>query len=295
MLVGKEVVTIIPKYQCIGQMNIFDFLEDNNIKNDADKMIEEVLLRGTGFVGGKQRVCNFYLQSELTSAKRANLIKKEYGTGGAGWPLDGYGVHGYDTYKGDGITIYFRDESGEHKKVVSWNKVEKWIGKFISEGKYNKRPIPHYPKMNSKKLAKCPKCGTRIPEFSKPSVCEECFQELDWRFWGINYLTSETTNNDKTCKNCIYANWNERKCLCEIDCIQYSEFQSKPLKRNCAATLKECNHENCKKVAVECLDIDCKAECCQACTKLCGARCNYSSHQPKVFDKDNNEWIENTK
>lgn len=70
-----------------------------------------------------------------------------------------------------------------------------------------------------------------------------------------------------------------------------------PKKRRCAATNEECNHENCKKVAIECLDIDCKANCCQACTEMCGARCNYSAHQPKVrkeyVDINNQTWVDN--
>lgn len=68
--------------------------------------------------------------------------------------------------------------------------------------------------------------------------------------------------------------------------------QVPPKKRNCAATNEPCNHENCKQVAIECLDIECKAECCQACTEMCGARCNYSAHQPKKLNTETKEWVE---
>ena len=66
----------------------------------------------------------------------------------------------------------------------------------------------------------------------------------------------------------------------------------RPKKKNCAATNEVCNFEECKKVARDCLGIDCNAKCCQACTKLCGARCNYSAHQPKKLNTETKEWVE---
>lgn len=190
----------------IGQLSLFDMIEQPS-KDVAEKYLEEVVLRGTGFVHGKKRVYQFY-QETMTATERAQRIKKEYGLGGAGWPLDGYGLHGYDTYS-NGIKIQYRTELGEHEKIFAWKQVEEVIHRLVDSGQY----------------------------------------------------------------------------------------YEPPKKRRCAATNKDCNHENCKKVAIECLDIDCKAECCQACTENCGARCNYSAHQPKVLkekkDFQNQTWIEN--
>lgn len=144
----------------------------------------------------------------MTASDRTKAIKEEYGLGGAGWPLEGLGLHGYDTYHG-GLRIEWRDATGEHEKVFQWKQVEEIIHRLVNSGQY---------------------------------------------------------------------------------------YQP-PKKRRCAATNEECNHENCKKVAVECLGIDCKAECCQSCAEICGARCNYSAHQPKVCkeytDINNQTWVDN--
>lgn len=82
-----------------------------------------------------------------------------------------------------------------------------------------------------------------------------------------------------------------------FDICQQTKQDHPPEKRNCAATNKECNHKECKEVAIKCLGINCEAECCQACTLDCGARCNYSAHQPKVLkektDIKNQTWVRN--
>ena len=53
-----------------------------------EEYVKQTVLRGTGFVEGKTRVCKIF-ETEIDAATRAKLIKKEYGQGGAGWPLDG--------------------------------------------------------------------------------------------------------------------------------------------------------------------------------------------------------------
>lgn len=202
-------MSVFDKYECEGQMSLFDLIEpQEQPKADIEKnYLEDAIMRGTVFVDGKKRVYELY-QKNMTPSDRANAIKKEYGLGGAGWPLEGYGMHGYDTYHG-GLKIEWRDETGEHEKVFQWKQVEEVIRRLVDSGKY---------------------------------------------------------------------------------------YQP-PKKRNCAATNEECNHENCKKVAIECLDIDCKAQCCQSCTEMCGARCNYSAHQPRVLkeyiDLENQTWVDN--
>lgn len=202
-------MSVFDKYECEGQMSLFDLIEtQEQPKADIEKnYLEDAIMRGTGFVDGKKRVYELY-QKNMTPSDRANAIKKEYGLGGAGWPLEGYGMHGYNTYHG-GLRIEWRDATGEHEKVFQWKQVEETIHRLVNSGQY---------------------------------------------------------------------------------------YQP-PKRRNCAATNEECNHENCKKVAAECLGIDCKAECCQACTEMCGARCNYSAHQPKVrkeyVDINNQTWVDN--
>jgi N12 class adenine-specific DNA methylase len=97
--------------------------------------IKHVVLRGTGFAGGRSRVCEIF-HTEVDAGTRAKRIKQEYGQGGAGWPLEGYGIHGYDTFHGQGIRFQWRDEEGEKEGYVSWKNIEKEIGVLIMTGEY---------------------------------------------------------------------------------------------------------------------------------------------------------------
>ena len=99
------------------------------------EFIKQVVLRGTGFAGGRSRVCEIS-HTEVDAGTRAKRIKQEYGQGGAGWPLEGYGLHGYDTFHGQGIRFQWRDEEGEKEGYVSWKNIEKEIGVLIMTGEY---------------------------------------------------------------------------------------------------------------------------------------------------------------
>lgn len=100
--------------------------------------IKQVMLRGTGFEGGFDRVVQIF-QNEMEAGKRTALIKKEYGLGGASWPVDGMGLHGYDTYGSQGIRFQWRDEQGEAEGTLSWSSVEQEIGTLILTGEYKSR------------------------------------------------------------------------------------------------------------------------------------------------------------
>ena len=100
--------------------------------------IKQVILRGTGFEGGFDGVVQIF-QNEMEAAKRTALIKKEYGIGGASWPVDGIGLHGYDTYGSQGIRFQWRDEQGEAEGTLSWSSVEQEIGTLILTGEYKSR------------------------------------------------------------------------------------------------------------------------------------------------------------
>ena len=97
--------------------------------------VVEALLHGSGFQDGKKRIYEFY-QNIPGAKERAGRIKKEYGQGGAGWPLEGYGLHGYDTFQSKGIRMQWRDEEGEKEGYLGWNAVEKEIGALILTGQY---------------------------------------------------------------------------------------------------------------------------------------------------------------
>ena len=101
--------------------------------------IREVLLRGSGFSHGKRRIYGIF-DSVSDQGERVKRIKKEYGQGGAGWPIDGYGLHGYDTYHGKGLRFQWRDEEGEKEGYLNWNAVERELNVLIMTGEYYQPP-----------------------------------------------------------------------------------------------------------------------------------------------------------
>lgn len=113
----------------------YNYLAPKKEPDVPHEFIKQVVLRGTGFAGGRSRVCEIF-HSEVDAGTRAKRIKQEYGQGGAGWPLEGYGLHGYDTFHGQGIRFQWRDEEGEKEGYVSWKNIEKEIGVLIMTGEY---------------------------------------------------------------------------------------------------------------------------------------------------------------
>ncbi|HKM03050.1 MAG TPA: hypothetical protein VJZ04_00395, partial [Lachnospiraceae bacterium] len=97
--------------------------------------IVQTLLSGTGFVNGMTRVCEIF-EEVMEASERAKLIKKEYGQGGAGWPIEGYGLHGYDTFHAQGLRLQWRDVEGEKEGYLSWKAVESEIAALILTGEY---------------------------------------------------------------------------------------------------------------------------------------------------------------
>ena len=113
----------------------YNYLNPKKSSTVPKEYIKQVLMRGTGFIGGKGRVCEIF-QSEIDAGTRAKRIKAEYGQGGAGWPVEGQGLHGYDTFHGNGLRFQWRDEDGEVEGYVSWKDIEKELGVLILTGEY---------------------------------------------------------------------------------------------------------------------------------------------------------------
>lgn len=137
------------------------------------------------------------------------------------------------------------------------------------------KPVPYYPHMHNERFAKCPNCGSRVIEFSKPERCEECGYKLDWTGWGKNYIVSYPSG-EKDCKACKHRQYNT--CNFNGDCIRFSAYEErKTVIGYCHATLDPCNRENLTPVARD-LGMKCEAPCCAGCPerKECGAACNYS-------------------
>ncbi len=113
----------------------YNYLNPKKSATVPKEYIKQVLMRGTGFIGGKGRVCEIF-QSEIDAGTRAKRIKAEYGQGGAAWPVEGPGLHGYDTFHGNGLRFQWRDEDGEVEGYVSWKNIEKELGVLIMTGEY---------------------------------------------------------------------------------------------------------------------------------------------------------------
>lgn len=113
----------------------YNYLNPKKASVVPSEYVKQVVLRGTGFVGGKGRVCKIF-ETEIDAGTRAKRIKAEYGLGGAGWPMEGLGLHGYDTFKGHGIRFQWRDEEGEVEGYVSWKDIEREIAALILTGEY---------------------------------------------------------------------------------------------------------------------------------------------------------------
>ena len=113
----------------------YNYLNPKKSATVPGEYIKQVLMRGTGFIGGKGRVCKIF-ETEIDAGTRAKRIKAEYGQGGAGWPVDGLGLHGYDTFHGNGLRFQWKDEDGEVEGYVSWKDIEKELGVLILTGEY---------------------------------------------------------------------------------------------------------------------------------------------------------------
>ena len=114
----------------------FTYIEPKKEAVVPHEFVVQTLLRGTGFVEGMTRVCKIY-EDVIEATERAKLIKKEYGQGGAGWPLEGYGLHGYDTFHAQGLRFQWRDAEGEKEGYISWKAVESEIAALILTGEYH--------------------------------------------------------------------------------------------------------------------------------------------------------------
>lgn len=113
----------------------YHYLNPKKERTIPHEYVVYTLLRGSGFQNGKQRIYEIF--QEVSEAKeRAKRIKKEYGCGGAGWPIEGYGLHGYDTFHSNGIRLQWRDAEGEKEGYLSWKSVEAEIGALILTGEY---------------------------------------------------------------------------------------------------------------------------------------------------------------
>lgn len=103
----------------------------------TDDVVKKVLLRGTGFAGGKRRVVDAYNSGTLD----ANILKKEYGIGG--WTQD-YpdGSSGMADHDSRGLKLVRWRDSAEVKLAIQqehfipWGSVLPLLVSMIKSGEY---------------------------------------------------------------------------------------------------------------------------------------------------------------
>ena len=124
------------KSMIIGQMNLFDFIAPTKIIYEAKDFITEIVMHGSGFQNGKIRITNLYAK-DMTTQDRIKAIKKEYGQGGCGYPIEGYGLHGFNHFNGKGIEAIWNDEEAKDKTgLIPWKDIEAEIHRLVLNGKY---------------------------------------------------------------------------------------------------------------------------------------------------------------
>lgn len=64
--------------------------------------ITQMLMQGSGYEHGKRRIYAIF-QDISDPGERVKAIRKEYNQIGAGWQLEGDGLHGYDASSQKGI------------------------------------------------------------------------------------------------------------------------------------------------------------------------------------------------
>ena len=100
----------------------------------TDDEIDGALSRGSGFSGGKERICKFFLE-EHTKTEQAEFLKHEYGIGGRSHVLghdsfsENYDAKGIQLDKGDLL-------SPEINILIKWPEAADRINKMIQQNRY---------------------------------------------------------------------------------------------------------------------------------------------------------------
>ena len=121
-----------------GDMEIpkeYSYHKPEQALNVPHEYVKQVIMRGGVFSGSKKRIYAMF-QDISDPGERVKAIRKEYGQGGAGWPLEGDGLHGYDSFSAKGIRFQWREGGTEKEGYVNWKAIERELGALIMTGEY---------------------------------------------------------------------------------------------------------------------------------------------------------------
>lgn len=125
-----------------GDMEIpkeYSYQKPEQVLTVPHEYITQALMRGSGYEHGKRRIYAMF-QDISDPGERVKAIRKEYGQGGAGWPLEGDGLHGYDAFSAKGIRFRWREGGTEKEGYVNWKAIERELGALIMTGEYYTPP-----------------------------------------------------------------------------------------------------------------------------------------------------------
>lgn len=115
-------------------------LDDNEPAVFIYNNLEHILILGSGFVDGKYRIYNYYLEHS-NQKERIDFLKHECGIGGATFDFSD-GTRGNYMYDGKGLTITYQDE----KILVNWNTISIILDSLIDNDMYlSEKQTAHYP------------------------------------------------------------------------------------------------------------------------------------------------------
>lgn len=117
----------------------YSYQKPEQVLTVPHEYITQVLMRGSGYSHGKKRIYAMF-QDISDPGERVKAIRREYGQGGAGWPTEGDGLHGYDTFSSKGLRFQWREGGTEKEGYLNWNAIERELGALIMTGEYYTPP-----------------------------------------------------------------------------------------------------------------------------------------------------------
>ena len=109
--------------------------EDNGGFVITEKEISNVLRKGSGFAGGRNRIAEHFSQSH-TEKENAEWLKKEYGIGGHSWTFLS-GVDGWINYDTKGMEfVYGSYGKDRYERRLKWNEVAARVQLLIQMNRY---------------------------------------------------------------------------------------------------------------------------------------------------------------
>lgn len=125
-----------------GDMEIpkeYSYQKPEQMLTVPHEYVKQVLMRGGVYSGSRKRIYAAF-QDISDPGERVKAVRREYGQGGAGWPIEGDGLHGYDTFSTKGLRFQWREGGTEKEGYVNWKAIERELSALIMTGEYYTPP-----------------------------------------------------------------------------------------------------------------------------------------------------------